>query len=300
MEIERVSYGKLATCYRLSNGVIELIITGDVGARIIRFGFVGDRNEFYEADPLEIPADREAWQLYGGHRLWHAPEVDGRTNAPDNDPISIENHGDFARIVQPLDETNIAKQIDIRLAPGSASVHLTHRLINRGMWGAELAVWALSVMRQGGTAIIPLPRRGSHPEDLLPTSNLAIWAYVDLSDPRFHFGQKYIRIRQDQYAKTPLKIGASVPNQWAAYANGDHLFIKQFDYQAGANYPDMGSNAEVFTNDYMLELETLSPTLTLAPAASVEHIERWMLAKGIPAIAGDDDVDRHVLPLISK
>ncbi len=298
MHLERVSYGALANCYRLTNGVIELIITGDVGPRIIRFGFIGDRNEFYQADPLEIPADHSVWKLYGGHRLWHAPEVSGRTNAPDNTPITIEDHGDFARLMQPTDEAGIEKQIDIRLSADAAQIQLVHRLINHTLWNVELAVWALSVLNPGGTAIVPLPRRGSHPEDLLPTSSLAIWPYVDLSDPRFGFGHKYIRITQNPNVSTPIKLGAAVPSGWAAYVNAGHLFIKQFEYVDGAVYPDLGSSVEVFANDFMLELETLSPIISLAPAASAEHVERWTLIKGLPEIEGDDAIDQYVLPLI--
>ena len=37
-------------CYRLSNGLIDLIVTTDVGPRVIRFGFVGEENEFKEYD----------------------------------------------------------------------------------------------------------------------------------------------------------------------------------------------------------------------------------------------------------
>lgn len=298
MYIERLNYSGL-NCYRLANGVLELIITGDVGPRIIRFGFIGEHNEFYQADPLAIPADRSAWQLYGGHRLWHAPEAAGRTTVPDNTPISVEDHGDLVRIVQPTDAAGIEKQIDIHLTPASNHVRLTHRLINHNLWGIELAVWALSVMTPSGTAVIPLPPRGSHPEDLLPTATLAIWPYVDLSDPRFGFGRKYIRIAHNPHVSTPLKLGAAVPSGWIAYTNANHLFIKQFEYAAGAVYPDLGSNVEVFANDFMLELETLSPLITLAPAASVEHIERWTLVKDVPEVASDDAIDRYVLPVVN-
>lgn len=298
MQIEKVSYRDLPNCYRLSNGVIELIITGDVGIRIIRFGFVGDRNEFFEADPLAVPADQNKFQLYGGHRLWHAPEQEGRTNVADNQPIAIEDHGDFVRVVQPLDVTGIAKQLDIQLAPDSASVTLTHRLVNRGLWEVQLAVWALSVMNSGGTAIVPLPPRGSHPVDLLPASTLAVWAYSDLSDPRWRFGRKYISLTQDRNFALPQKIGLSAPSGWAAYANNGHVFVKQFDFTHGAAYPDFGSNVELFTNEEMLEVETLSPMVTLAPSGSAEHTERWTLARDIPAIETDDDIDQYVLPVI--
>ena len=36
---EKVSYGGWPNCVRLNNGKVELIITTDVGPRVIRFGF---------------------------------------------------------------------------------------------------------------------------------------------------------------------------------------------------------------------------------------------------------------------
>ena len=53
-------------CVRLSNGVIELIGTLDVGPRIIRFGFVGDENQFCEFVEQMGKTDGEVRRAYGG------------------------------------------------------------------------------------------------------------------------------------------------------------------------------------------------------------------------------------------
>jgi len=297
MNIEAIRYQGSANCYRLSNGVIELIIAADFGTRILHFGFVGEKNVFYVNDPLE--AARGKWDIYGGHRLWHAPEVDGRTNLPDNAPITIEDHGEFVRVIQPVEAgTQIVKEMDIFLHPDVPRVEIVHRLRNQGMWDATLALWALSVMRTGGMAIIPLPPRGTHPEDLLPASTLILWKYTDLSDARFRFGKRHLFIHQDVNASTPQKIGASVPNGWAAYVNDQQVFVKQFKYTEHVPYADMGSSLEIFTNSWMLESETLSPIVTIPPGKYAEHHERWTLARVEGAIVSDDDVDRVIRPLL--
>jgi hypothetical protein len=48
VKVEKTEYKGWPNCYRVSNGEIELIVTGDVGPRIIRFGFVGGQNLFKE------------------------------------------------------------------------------------------------------------------------------------------------------------------------------------------------------------------------------------------------------------
>jgi hypothetical protein len=44
VHIEKVSWGGWPNCYKISNGEVELIVTSDVGPRIMRYGFVGGQN----------------------------------------------------------------------------------------------------------------------------------------------------------------------------------------------------------------------------------------------------------------
>ncbi len=297
MIFEQVSYNNLGNCYRLSNGDVELIITGDVGPRIIRFGFVGEDNEFAELDiSAKIPG-QGTWHIYGGHRFWHAPEHTIRTYYPDNNPVEIVQQEDFVRVTQPTEPTTgIQKELDIYLASDSPHVKVVHRMTNHNLWAVELAPWALSVMNTGGKCIIPLPPRGTHADNLLPANTLTMWAYTDMSDPRWTWGRKYIMLNQDVNNTNPQKIGAMVPAGWVAYARQGHLFIKTFDYVSGATYPDLGCSVETFTNELMLEVETVAPLIKLEPDAKVEHIENWRLYKDVPMPVNDSDVDSHILP----
>jgi hypothetical protein len=299
MQVEKINYGGWPNCYRLSNGQVELVITTDVGPRVIRFGFPGEGNEFYE-DPRTLgTTGGNAWNIFGGHRLWHAPEVPGRTDVPDNSALSLEEHGDFARTVQPVEAgVGIQKEMDFTLVPDKAQVKVVHRLHNRGPWTVELAPWALSVMAAGGRAVLPLPPRGSHSENLLPKNALAMWAYTDMADARWTWGRKYIMLRQDSSQPNPQKIGLTNFEGWAAYARNSHLFLKTFTPQAGASYPDYESTVEIFTNTDMLELETLGPTVKLNPGQSVEHAENWYLFRDVQVPESDADVDQYVLPKV--
>ncbi len=296
---EKVNYRGWQNCYRLSNGILELIITADVGPRIIRFGFVDQDNEFAEFEEMIGQTGGDEWKIYGGHRLWHAPEIPGRTYFPDNTPITVVQQGDCVHVEQPVEPTTgIKKEIDIYLASDAASVRVVHRLTNHNLWAVEFAPWALSVMATGGKIIIPLPPRGSHQENLLPTNSLTMWAYTNMSDPRWTWGEKYIMLRQDTGIASPQKIGVMVPDGWAAYARNDHLFVKTYSYVAGAAYPDWGCSVETFTNDLMLEVESLGPIAQVEPGEAVEHVENWYLFQNVPAPLNDADIDKNVLPKI--
>jgi hypothetical protein len=299
VQFEKVEY-KGWNAYRLSNGVVDLVIPADIGIRIMRFGFVGGANMFAEFESLVGKKGGDEWRLYGGHRLWHAPEDVTRTYIPDNDPVEIVQQGASVVVRQPLDATGIAKEIEVTLHPEQAQVRLVHRLRNTNHWAVEFAPWALSVMAQGGQAIIPLPPRGTHPEALIPTSTLILWAYTDLSDPRWTFTPKYVLLRQDPNAKNPQKIGAVNPSNWLAYTNGGNLFVKGFTYVPNATYPDMGSNVETFTNNGMLEVETLAPLSTVQPGETVEHVETWHLFPNVQTPTTEAEIDALVEQHIAR
>ena len=299
MNLQKISAFGWDNCYKLTNGVVDLIITGDVGPRIIQFGFSGGDNEFVTYPEMTGKTGGDAWRNYGGHRFWHAPEVRPRTYYPDNEPVFVVQQDGFVRVTQPIESTTgIQKTLDISLSPDQAHVTIIHRLHNHNLWTVELAGWALSVMAAGGEAIIPLPPRGSHQDNLQPKSKLALWAYTDFTDPRWTLGHKYILLRQDSAAEFPQKIGATVPDGWVAHVRDNRLFVKTFAFSASGDYPDLGSNVETFTNTTMLEVETLGPMTRVDPGATLEHTENWFLFDGVPTPANDADVDQHILPKI--
>jgi len=278
MHITREDYGGWPNCYRLSNGLIDLVVTTDVGPRIIRFGFVGGENEFKEYTETLGQAGGDSWRIYGGHRLWVAPEDRLRTYVPDNERVRFEGRGDCVRLTQTADAiTGIEKTIEIRVAPDKPEVRVLHTLTNRGANPLIAAPWALSVMAPGGEAVIPVPPRSFDAGNLLPTSAIALWPYTDLSDPRFGWEAVQVTVRQDETAESPQKLGFVVPDGWSAYTRKGHRFVKRFEYDPTARYPDFGSNVEVYTNSEMLELETLGPLSELTPGASVDHVEAWEL-----------------------
>jgi hypothetical protein len=243
----------------------------------------------------------DEWRVYGGHRFWHAPEHPQRTYYPDNDLVAVEDHGDFMRLIQDTETTTgIQKEIDLELHPQEARVQVTHRLRNRSMWPVELAPWALSVMASGGTGIMPLPPRKTHQESLLPANTLSMWAYTNMADPRWTWGQRVIMLKQDPANHEPQKIGISSPDGWAAYARNGHLFVKFFEPVAGARYPDFNSNVEFFTDDTILEVETLGPLVNLAPDSAVSHTETWFLLADVPQPQNEADVIANIFPRIEQ
>jgi hypothetical protein len=300
VKVERTNYKGWSNCYRVSNGEIELIVTGDVGPRVIRFGFVGGQNLFKEFPDQVGKSGEEKFQLRGGDRVWEAPEDPVATWAPDNGPVTIQMKpaGLVAREpIEPL--TSLQKEIEISMASSGTSVTVSHRITNRSLFMLEFAPWALTMMAQGGIAVTGFPPRGRHPTNLEATNPLVMWAYTDLSDPRWKFTKKYMTLRQDPNNSEAQKLGLFNPDTWAAYILNNEAFVKRSRSDSTKTYPDFGCSFETFTNSDFLEMETLGPLTKVAPGQTVEQVEHWGLYQNV-ALSNwnDEEMDRVLVPLI--
>ena len=300
VKVEKTEYKGWHNCYRVSNGEVELVVTSDVGPRVMRFAFVGGQNLFKEfADQLGGTRE-EKHQLRGGDRVWKAPEDPIATWAPDNVPveITITANGLIARApVEPL--TSLQKEIEIRMAPSGTEVTVLHRITNRSLFSLEYSVWALTMMAPGGIAISGFPPRGHHPANLEATNPLVMWAYTNLSDKRWTFTRKYLTLKQDANNSEAQKLGMFNSNTWGAYILNGEAFIKRAHANSGETYPDFGCSFETFTNNEFLELETLGPLTKLPPGKTAEQAEHWSLHRGVKLMAlTDDAIDAAILPLL--
>ncbi|GBD36641.1 hypothetical protein HRbin36_01766 [bacterium HR36] len=295
VRIEKVAYGGWADNLRISNGEVELVVTLEVGPRILRYGFVGGENVFKEyADQLGKSGEKD-WQIRGGHRLWVAPEDEKRTYFPDNAAVQHRERAGRVVLVPPPERPwGLQKEIEILLASTGTRVEVLHRIRNIGKQPTSLAPWALSVMAPGGVEIIPLPPKQPHPQALLPNQVLVLWPYFDFTDPRYTFGKQVILLRQDA-KRGPTKIGLRHTLGWAAYANRGALFIKRFHHLPDRTYPDFGVNYETFANEDMLEMETLGPLVALQPGEEVLHTETWELRRFHHRITNEQDALEHVV-----
>lgn len=301
VKMDKIEYSGWKNCIRLKNDSIELIATTDIGPRVIRLGFIGGQNLFKEFPGDAGKTGGENWRSYGGHRLWHAPEVSPRTYEPDNDPVPYTWNGNTLKLSPHVEKgTGIQKEIEITLNQKENHVTMVHKLINRNPWDIECAAWCLSVMAPEGCAIFPQEEFRPHSEYLLPARPLVLWHYTDMKDPRWIWGTRYIQLKQDPTANTQQKAGMLNKKGWAAYHLKGEIFLKCYDYDPKASYPDFGCNTETYTASNMLEVETLSPFEKIpANGGILEYTEHWFLFK-TKLDEKEETIDQNLLPLIKK
>ncbi|MCX7664153.1 MAG: hypothetical protein N2112_01255 [Gemmataceae bacterium] len=306
--IERVEYRGWKNNLRISNSGFELIVTLDVGPRVIAYRKLGGFNVMKNYDEMMGGTGEPEWQIRGGHRFWLAPEDLTRTYYPDNFPVSSVELTPFsARFVPPPErQYGIQKEMELTLSETGSKVEVKLTVTNIGNEQTELAPWGPTVMAAGGIEIIPLPPKFNHPghpskakspADFAPTMKFIPWQYFDFTDSRWYFGSRYIFLRQDR-TKGPTKLGLGHPVPWVAYWNQGTLFVKRFQHIEGANYPDLGTSYQTFSNEDMLEMETVGVLTTLWPSQQATLTETWELFTDVPEIRTEEDADKILRPLL--
>ncbi len=276
---------------RLFNAHAEAIVTLEVGPRVLSYRTLPDGENLFKRYEEQLGGRGETeWKIRGGHRFWVAPEDLDRTYTLDNGPVEHTVSGNTVTLRNAAAEPFwFEKTLTFTLAPDGPALTVDHVVTNCSPEPVSLAPWALTVMKPGGTEVIPQPPLGEHPRDLLPNRRVVVWPYTDLNDGRWHLGTRLWTLRQ-QAGTLSTKIGLAHAEGWAGYVHGQTFFCKTVTPpRVGQSYPDDGCNFETYSNHEMLEIESLGPLVTLAPGESASHQERWFQHKFDAPLALDDE-----------
>lgn len=260
-------------CVRLTGPGISVWVTVSVGPRIIGLEATGaNLLAVLPTDAVLACPGAGEFHFYGGHRLWVAPEEPARTYLPDDDPCRVERVAGGVRVGAAPDRCGISRTMEVTLA--GSTVVVDHRIRNHGDGPVELAPWAITQLRPGGTAFLPVAGPPSDPAGRQANRSLVLWPYTDLSDPRIEL-RRGTAIVSARPTGRELKIGAAPGNGRLAYLIDGELFVKRAEVDPAARYVDRGAAAQVFCNDLFCELETLGPLMALPPGGLVDHRETW-------------------------
>lgn len=278
------NYKKFGKCINISNGEFELKVTTEIGPRIIFFGLSGGENIMFEDECDKINKGGEffdtnlpnkgIWHIYGGHRLWKSPE-DLATYYPDNEQVQVELLPNGGIFTSPIElTTGIQKTIKITMAD-DGSVQLEHTFKNCGdTITPKISLWTLNVLDKGAVTTLPLSTQDT---GLLPNRNLVFWSYSDINDSRLQLFQDKVVINWKDIEQ-PFKIGATITQPIKVITKGLE-FVVTAPYDVNGEYPDYCCNTEIYTNNLMMEVETISDMQQLKVGETKTHIENWTLKK---------------------
>ena len=246
---------------------LRVEVAVDAGPRVLRLSTPGGTNVFAETpDAGWDTVHGRPFRLLGGHRLWPAPECAPEEQLPDDVPVDVRVHG---ATISVHDET---RRLELQLE--GMRVHVRHVLTNAGDTTVRVAAWALTQLRPGGVARVPLRRDGG--AEQLPDRKIVLWPYGSLGDPRLELADDRLCVHAKP-APGFFKVGCLNHTGRIEYELEDATFVKRFTPHPDAEHADLGCNVEVYVRDQFLELETLSPLRDVPPGGSIEHIEEWEL-----------------------
>ncbi len=282
------SFKDYGRCLCISNGVIEAYVTIDIGPRIIRFGFVEGQNILCSNRKAFPPMSDKAftdyygegkrWENLGGHRIWVSPESYPETYAPDLDPVNYELT-EYGAVFTPAPEkeNGVVKALEIKMDPDDANMQVIMRVKNISDNDKTFSVWGLSVSEKSGTLIIPM---NSNDTGLLSNRIVSVWPYTDMSNDRIYWGNRYVTLRQDEKYEQPIKLGFDLNCGTVYFCLNEDIFCKSFDTNHPlGRYPDGGCSFETYTNENMIEVESLSELKTIKSGEVSELTEKWSLFK---------------------
>lgn len=265
----------------IDNGKFRVEFLTDVGPRLVGLSFgKSGKNIFAELPDLSFDTTFGRYHFLGGHRLWRSPETIELTYVADQ-PVTIEKRGNTIHLqAKPEPRGGLIKSVEIELTGDSSSITVKHVIKNGGEASVKLAPWAISMLRLGGTMILPQPPATTGEAAFLPNRRLVLWPYSQINDPRLQLGDDFILVNANA-SHPPAKIGYYNPHGWAAYWLEGLLFVKRFQIEPVEMLSDGGCNVEIYCNGKFIEFETLGALTDVAPGQTVVHTEIWELYEGL-------------------
>jgi hypothetical protein len=278
MEIKKIHFDG-AAAIELKTSLLRLAAVHEYGPRIAHFGRLGKRNLLLWAPGKHMRGD---WDLRGGHRVWATrPLADEceETYRADNTPAELVVESDGFRLTGALDDFNKTRRgFSVRAVSEDALI-VDNFLVNLGEMLFSGGVWAL-------TCTVPAPRT----KYCVPLSDASAWDTFQMTffkswgGHRGAFDDPQIVIDKDMLLIEPggqeNKRMLQCPKGLMAMSDPESsvVFLKKTRFFKGMTYPRHSNLAfYIGPNNFMVEMETMSPEMTLMPGETLHHEETWKL-----------------------
>ncbi|MBL9212069.1 MAG: DUF4380 domain-containing protein [Opitutaceae bacterium] len=287
-----LSYHGWTGALRMRNEQAEVIVVPEIG-RVMSFRFHDGQNVLWEDVSLRgkrgDPAGRE-WINFGGDKTWPAPEAEWKTHTKrekwmpppgfDGMPGRARRDGSaivLTSLVDPFYGIRTSRRITLRGDDPVMEIETEYEKVS----GAALPVgiWVITQFRDPMAVYVPAPE----------TSRFegGYFRFRDTPWPQLTTMQGLIKVTRDPAASH--KLGSDADRM--LWVGAKEMCLVATTRVAGAEYPDRGASAEVYTNPdpkTYVELETLGPLATLAPGQRIRQTNTYTLLRRREADADAD------------
>ena len=278
--ISRAAYHGWPDALILRSAQAEVIVVPAIG-RVMQFQFVGEPGPFWENRLLDgKPTDPKSadWGNFGGDKTWPSPQADWGKVTPrgwpppvafDSLPVEATTENGEVILTSPVDpHYGIRTKRRIHLDADRPVLTITTTFDKTRGEPQTVGVWVITQLRDPSLVGAPIPANTRFPagyaeQSERPPLGLAFDGHV-------------VSLRRDP--KEPHKIGTDAGTLlWV----GERQMLRiDSPRVTGAEYPDGGSSAEVYTDPDPLpyvELEMLGPVKRLAVGDTLERTNVYTL-----------------------
>ncbi len=290
--VERVAYHGWTDAWRLRNRHVEVIAVGEIG-RVMSFRLLDGENVFWEDRSLDgqrgSPESKE-WTNFGGDKTWPAPEAEwGRYTGnklwrrpPAFDALPVRIHAEGATLVltSPVDPFYGIRTVRrIALDPKAPVMTIETRYERVSGEPSKMGVWVISQFKHPVAVYFPAPTASAFPNGY----------YVFGDSPWAEVGRMGDLIVVTRDSRAPHKLGSEADRM--LWVGENVMCLVSAPRRTGAEYPDRGASAEVYTNGdpkTYVELETLGELALLKPGDSMRHTSTYtLLPRRDPSLLAD-------------
>jgi hypothetical protein len=264
----------------LHNGTVEAVVVPSVG-RVLQFRFAGETDgPFWENEQLAgqaLPA--QPWEAahgsFGGDKTWPAPQSLWNWPPPDvfdAAPLAFRVTADHAVVLTSPVSPRFGVRTERRLTLDPREPVMRIETTYEKVSGEPVAmgVWVITQAKDPEAMFLPVPS-GSK----FPTGTTTLWGVPTNQLSRLDGMLRLTRARQGSH-----KIGNEAES--LVWVGAKELLRVDSPRVPGANYPDEGCSAEIYTNPDpvpYVELETLGPVQTLRVGDRLSATNTYRLAK---------------------
>jgi hypothetical protein len=282
VSVTKTNYHGWSNSYLIANEAAEIIVVPAIG-RVMQFRFIGESDgPFWENRAMDgkspIPTSKE-WGNFGGDKTWPAPQADWPKITPrswpppiafDSQPVEARVEGNKLRIISPVDPhygIRTERLISFETSEPTMTIETTYFKVQGEP--RKVAIWIITQLAEPEDVIIHLTAE----KYVKQSKDLPINLRFDKADG-FH-------LKRDPSKSTKIGTTGSV----LEWRNRKYSLKIESPRIAGAEYPDEGSSAEVYTNPNPLtyvELEMLGPLQTLKVGDSISQKNSYLLGRVEP------------------
>lgn len=284
---DRTRYHAWDDALRLSNQLVEVVAVPAVG-RVMSFRFVDGENVLWEDPTLRGrrgDASGKEWVNFGGDKTWPSPEAEWKnyTGHPkwmppaafDALPVEGRIEGSTLVLTSPVDAAYGIRTIRrIALAPDKAEMTIETTYERVSGQPSKVAIWVITQFADPVAVYVPIGFRSVFPQGhYVFGSGAAPW-------PQLTTTERLIRVTRDP--KAPHKLGGDADRM--LWIGEKALCLVSTPRVRGAEYPDRGASAEVYTNPdpkTYVELETLGPLALLKPGDRISQTNTYALQRRV-------------------